>query len=82
MGFYYIRQKNDASKLCMIILMWWEYLYKILFIGISISPDIDQKKRNDLFQGLKFIHVHIDDLFILTKGYWKFCLSKLDITLY
>ena len=44
---------------------------------IDNYPDIFQQKMDDLFHGLEFIHVYIDDLLILTKGDWTDHVQKL-----
>ena len=35
---------------------------------------------DDLFHGFEFIHVYIDEILILTKGYWKYCLQNQELT--
>ena len=45
---------------------------KHLTMGVANSPDILQQKMNDLLHGLKFIRAYIDDLLILTEGYWTY----------
>ena len=61
MGYYHIQLSKNASNLCKIIIMWVKYRYKRLPVGVVNSPDIFQKKMNDLFRGFEFI---------LTKGDW------------
>ena len=70
MGYYYIRLSENASNLYTIIIPWGKYHYKRLPMGISNSPDIFQQKMNYLFHGFNFIRAYIDDLLVLTKGYW------------
>ena len=70
MGYYYIQLSKNASNLCTIITPWGKYRYKRLPMGLANSPDIFQQKMNDLFHGFEFIPTYIDDLLILTKGYW------------
>ena len=48
-------------------------------MGVANSPDILQQKMNDLFHGFEFIRVYIDDLLILTKGYWTDHVQKLEL---
>ena len=36
---------------------------------------------NDLFHGFEFICAYIDDLLILTEGYWTDHVKKLELTL-
>ena len=71
MGYYHIRLSENASNLCTIILPRGKYRYKCLPMGVTNSPDIFQQKMNDLFHGFEFICVYIDELLVLTKGYWS-----------
>ena len=48
---------------------------------IADSPDIFQQKINDLFHGFEFICTCIDDILILTKGYWTDHVQKLKLNL-
>ena len=48
---------------------------------VSNSPDIFQQKMNDLFHGFEFIRAYIDNLLILTKGYWTDHVQNLELTL-
>ena len=45
-------------------------------MGFIDSSDILQDKANDLFQGFKFICSYIDNLLVLTKGYWAYRVAK------
>ena len=57
--------------------MWGKYRYKRLPMGVANSPDIFQQKVNDLFHRSEFIRAYIDNMLILTKGYWKYHIQKL-----
>ena len=48
---------------------------------VEKPPENFQQKMNDLFHGFEFICAYIDDLLILTKGYWKNHVQKLELTL-
>ena len=61
MGYYYIWLSDNKSKLCTIII-------HSLPMGVSYSPDILQKKMNDLFKGFEFIRAYIDEILVLIKG--------------
>ena len=50
-------------------------------MGVSNSPEIFQKKMNDLFHGFEFIRAYIDDILILAKGDWTDYIQKLELTL-
>ena len=50
-------------------------------MGVIKSPDIFQQETNNLFQVFEFIRAYIDDLLMITKGYWTDHVHKLEITL-
>ena len=56
-----------------------KYQYKRLPMGVANSPEFFQQKMIYLFHGLKFIRTYIDDLLILTKGYWTDHIPKLEL---
>ena len=72
---------KNASNLYTIILPREKYWYRRLPMEFANSPDIFQQKINDLFNGFEFIQAYIDDLLILTKGYWTDHVQKLERTL-
>ena len=76
--YYHIRLSKNASNLCKIILPWEKYRYKCLKMGVANSPAIFQQKMNDLFHGFEFVRAYIDDILILTKGYWTDHVQKLE----
>ena len=51
MGYYHIRLRKTVSNLFKTILLWVNYCYKHLPMGIAISPEIFQQKMNYLFHG-------------------------------
>ena len=50
-------------------------------MGVANSPEIFQQKMNYLFRGFGFIREYIDDMLILTKGYWADHIQRLELTL-
>ena len=50
-------------------------------MGVAISPDVFQQKMNELFYGFEFFCAYMDDLLILTKGYWTYHVQKSELTL-
>ena len=54
MGYYHIRLSKNANNLCTIILPCRKYRYKRLPMGVANSPDIFQKKMNNLYHGFEF----------------------------
>ena len=45
-----------------------------------IIPQTFQHNMNDLFHGLEFIRAYIYEILILTNGYWKNHVHKLELT--
>ena len=78
MGYYHLQLTPNASRLCTIILPWGKYVYKRLPMGITSSVDIFQEKMNELFIGMEFVRVYLDDLLILTTSTWEDHLKKLE----
>ena len=70
MGYYNIQLRKNTSNLCMIIILWEKNCYKSLPMGFANYPKTFQQTMNDLYNGFEFICAYIDDLLILTKGYW------------
>ena len=77
MRYYHIQLSNNSSNLCVNIIPWGKYNYKLLPTVIANSPDIFQHKMNYLFHGFQFIHAYTYDLLVLTKGKWEDNLQKL-----
>ena len=80
-GYYHIRLIKKASNLCMIILTWVKYQYKRLPIGVRNTPDIFLEKMNEMFRGFEIIQAYIDNILIITKGYWSNHLEQLELTI-
>ena len=47
-------------------------------MGLCNSPDIFQKKMNELFHDLDHVRTYIDDLLCITKGDFEDHLTKLE----
>jgi hypothetical protein len=47
-------------------------------MGLCNSPDIFQEKMNELFEGLNYVQVYIDDILCITKGDYNNHLEKLE----
>ena len=77
MVYYHTLLSENASNLCTIILLREKYRYNRLSMQVANSPDIFQQKMNDLFHIFGFIHAYINNMFILTKGYWTYYIQKL-----
>ena len=50
-------------------------------MGVDNYPDNLQQNMNDLFHGFEFTCAYICNLLVLTKGYWKDHVHKLELTL-
>ena len=80
-GYYYIRLSKKQSNLCTIIIPWGKYCDKHLPMEVTNSPEMFQQKMNYLILGFEFIRTDIDDLLVLTRGYWTDYVQKLESTL-
>ena len=67
MGYYTIRLKPDASKICTIIFPCGKYSYLRLPMGIAGSPDVSQAKMSELMVALEFVRTYLD-LLCITKA--------------
>jgi hypothetical protein len=81
MGYYVIRLTPNAQKLCTIVFPWGEYSYLRLPMGIVNSPDIFQRKINQLMDGLEYVQAYLNNILIVTKNTYEDHLSKLDTVL-
>ena len=50
-------------------------------MGLCNSPDIFKEKMNELFNGLEYVRVYIDDLFTISNGNFEDHLNKVKIVL-
>ena len=57
MGYYHISLIEEASNLCTIILIWVDYNYERLTMGVCNSPEIFKDKLNENFHIVEFIRV-------------------------
>ena len=71
MGNYHITLCPISWKLCTIVLLWGKFDFKKLPIGFFNSPDIFQKKKDELFNGLEYIRAYIDDRLIISNGIFE-----------
>ena len=81
MGYYHIRLREKARKLCTFILPWVKYKYKCVPMGGCNSPDILQEKMNEIFRGIEFIRAYINGILVITRGDWCDHLDKLELVL-
>ena len=77
-GYYHTQLSENESNLCTINIPWVKDHYKRLPMVIANLPDIYQHKMSDLFHGFEFIRAYIQDISILTKGYWTNHVQKLE----
>lgn len=76
-GYYAIKLDPQAQKLCKLITPWGKYKYLRLHMGLSGAPDIFQEKMSSLVDHLEYARVYLDDLLVLTNGFFDDHLSKL-----
>ena len=78
MGYYNIKIYPFSRKLCTIVLPWGKYEYQKLPVGLCNSPDIFQKKMNELFNGLDDVRTQINELLIISNKYLEDHIKELD----
>jgi hypothetical protein len=78
MGYYHLELSPESKELCTIVLPFGKYEYQRIPMGLCNSPDIFQEKMNELFDGLDYVRVYIDDVLCLTKGNYNDHLEKLE----
>ena len=74
---YHVCISKEESNLCTIILPWGNFQYKRLPMGVSNSPDIFRIKWAKYSEDLNEIQAYVDDLLIITSGYWSNHLENL-----
>ena len=72
MGYYHIQLSKNTNSSCTSILLWGKFCYKRLPMGVAYYPYMFQQYMDYLFHGIEFICAYIDELLILTKGYWTY----------
>ena len=78
MGYYHIRLDLASKKLCMLVFPWGKYEMQCLPMGLSTSSDIFQEKMSKLFSDLETVQAYIDDLLVITKGFYDNHLEEVD----
>ena len=81
MGYYHITLYPKSWKQCTIVLPWCKFEYQKLQMQLCNSPDVFQEKMNELFNGLEYVKVYIDDILIISNGNFKDHLNKVKIVL-
>ena len=71
-GYYHILLNKATQKLCTTVLPWGKYSCERLPMGIATSPDIFQKAMNDVFGGIDYVIVYLDDILILSNEDYTF----------
>ena len=67
MGYYYIKLSSGDKQLCTIILLRGKYKYQKRPMGVYNIPDIFQEKIYEIFKGFYMVHVHIENILVITK---------------
>lgn len=63
-GFWQIPLHTESSQITTFIMLFARYCFKRLPFGISIAPDIFQRKMQKLLYGLEGVQVYMDDVII------------------
>ena len=81
MVYDHIHLTEDASNLCMTVILWRKYHYKSIPMRVINSLEILQYKMNYLFQGFEFICAYRYELLLLTIEACTFHVQKSELTL-
>ena len=68
MGYYHIELSPGTKQLCTILLLWGEYEYQKLPIGVCDSPNIFHEKISESFKGFDTIRAYIYNILVITKN--------------
>lgn len=63
-GFWQIPLHPESSQLTTFITPFARFYFKILPFGISIAPEIFQRKMQELLYGLEGVQVYMDDVIV------------------
>ena len=66
-GYYSIPLSPRARKLCATVFPWGKYIYNVLPMGLSVSPDIFQWVMNSCLGDLEYVIVYLDNILILSS---------------
>ena len=77
MHYYTFELGEDSKNLCVICMLFGNYQYNRLPMGVSQSPDIAQEVMEDLFWSLSETDVYIDDVGVFNDS-WEQHLQSLD----
>jgi Reverse transcriptase (RNA-dependent DNA polymerase) len=73
---YYTFELDEASKnVCMICMLFGNYWYNCLPMGMPHAPDILQEIMEDLFCNFNEVDVYIDDVGVFSKDWTTHCTS-------
>ena len=67
-SYYAMNIKKTMQKYLVSILPWGKYIYLKMPMGLNISADNFQLELSQLFKGISYVLVYIDDILIITKG--------------
>ena len=68
MGYYYIELSPGSKQLCTILLLWGNYEYQKLTMGVCNRPDIFLENISELFKGSNIVRAYIDNVLVVTKN--------------
>ena len=67
-GFYQIKMVESSKPLTAFSTPQGHFEWNVLPFGLKNSPQIFQRKMDDIFKEYDFIHVYIDDMLISSKN--------------
>ena len=77
LSYYTMTMKKRVRSMLTIILPFGKYQHAKMPMGLTISTDVFQREMSKLFEGIDFVLVYIDDIFIVTKSTFEDHLLKL-----
>ena len=63
---YHIELILGSKQLCTMVLLWWNYEYQQLHLGVCNSPNIFQENISKLFEGFNMVHAYIYGVLVIT----------------
>ena len=65
-----------SREYCRIVLPWGIYEYGMLSMGVVVATDIFQARLANLFSGLEYVVIYLDDILIIGIGSFDELIKK------
>jgi hypothetical protein len=78
-GHYHIKLSPFSKHLCNIVMPFSKYEYQRVPMGLCNSPDIFQQCMYEIFSGLEYVRVYIDDLLVTSCSSFQEHLQCLEL---